>query len=43
MRVYVCELAEGDAVDQPMLVREKQVRTNRNGNAYLQLELVPQA
>ena len=40
MRVYVCELAEGDAVDQAMLVREKQVRTNRNGNAYLQLELM---
>jgi len=40
MRVQVCELSEGDAVDQPMLVREKQVRTNRNGNAYLQLELM---
>jgi 3'-5' exoribonuclease len=40
MRVYVGELAEGDSVDQPMLVREKQIRTNRNGNAYLQLELM---
>jgi 3'-5' exoribonuclease len=40
MRVYVCDLAEADAVDQPLLVREKQVRTNRNGNAYLQLELM---
>lgn len=40
MHVYVNDLAEGDSVDQPMLVREKQIRSNRNGNAYLQLELM---
>jgi 3'-5' exoribonuclease len=40
MHPHVCDLAEGDTVDQPMLVREKQIRTNRNGNAYLQLELM---
>ena len=40
MRVNVNDFAEGDTVDQPLLVREKQVRTNRNGNSYLQLELM---
>lgn len=33
------ELSDGDHVDLVLLVRDKQVRTNRNGSAYLQLEL----
>jgi 3'-5' exoribonuclease len=40
MRVFVADLAEGDSLEQPMLVRDKQVRTNRNGNAYLMMDLM---
>jgi 3'-5' exoribonuclease len=38
-RRYVHQLADGDAVEEIYLVGEKQVRANRNGNQYLQLEL----
>lgn len=38
-RRYVKQLADGETVDQIFLVVEKQMRANRNGNLYLQLEL----
>lgn len=38
-RCFICDWADGDVVDEILLVRDKQVRTNRNGNMYLQLEL----
>src|SRR5262249_9100484 len=33
------QLADGEAIDEIYLVTEKQLRANRNGNLYLQLEL----
>ena len=39
MRRYVNQLANGDAVDELFLVADKQLRANRQGNLYLQLEL----
>src|SRR5262249_34599897 len=39
MRRYVQQMADGDAIDEVYLVSEKQLRANRNGNLYLQLEL----
>ncbi len=33
------QMGDGDAVDEVYLVTEKQLRANRNGNLYLQLEL----
>ncbi|MBI3461688.1 MAG: HD domain-containing protein [Planctomycetes bacterium] len=39
MRQYVNELSHGDAVKDVFLVAEKQLRANRNGNLYLQVEL----
>ena len=38
-RKYVRELSDGEAVDQAFLASEKQLRTNRNGNLYLQVRL----
>jgi 3'-5' exoribonuclease len=38
-RQFVQKMADGDAVEEVYLVVEKQVRANRNGNIYLQLEL----
>ena len=38
-RRFVQHLADGDAIEEIYLVTEKQLRANRNGNLYLQLEL----
>jgi 3'-5' exoribonuclease len=38
-RRFVQELADGDAIDEVYLVTEKQLRANRNGNLYIQVEL----
>jgi 3'-5' exoribonuclease len=38
-RRYVQHLADGDAVEEVYLAVDKQLRANRNGNLYLQLEL----
>src|SRR5205807_5741087 len=38
-RRFVQQLADGDAVEEVFLVVDKQLRANRNGNLYLQLEL----
>src|SRR3954451_8744934 len=38
-RRYVNQLANGEAVDELFLVADKQLRANRQGNLYLQLEL----
>ena len=38
-RRFINMLADGEAVDQVFLASEKQLRTNRNGNLYLQLRL----
>jgi 3'-5' exoribonuclease len=38
-RKFVRHMADGDAVDDVFLVVDKQLRANRNGNLYLQLEL----
>ncbi len=38
-RRFVQQLTDGDAVEEVFLVTDKQLRANRNGNLYLQLEL----
>ena len=38
-RRFVNELADGEQVDQIFLASEKQLRTNRNGNLYIQVRL----
>jgi 3'-5' exoribonuclease len=38
-RVYVKDLTSGDNIDEVYLVADKQLRANRNGNLYLQLDL----
>ena len=38
-RRFVSQLAHQEAVDQIFLASEKQLRPNRNGNLFLQLEL----
>src|SRR5437899_1691138 len=38
-RRYVHQLTDGDALDDVFLVTEKQLRANRQGNTYLQVEL----
>lgn len=38
-RRYVREMADGDNVEEVYLATDKQLRANRNGNLYLQLEL----
>jgi 3'-5' exoribonuclease len=35
----VAKLGDGDQIDQPLLVRMKQLRTNKNGQIYLMMEL----
>ena len=38
-RRFVQQLSDGDAIDEVYLVGEKQLRANRNGNFYIQVEL----
>src|SRR5262245_36939663 len=38
-RRFVQQLVDGDALDDVYLVTEKQLRANRQGNTYLQIEL----
>src|SRR2546425_3845368 len=38
-RLYVKDLCSGDNIDEVYLVSEKQLRANRNGNLYLQVDL----
>jgi 3'-5' exoribonuclease len=38
-RQFVQQMGDGDSIDEVYLVVDKQVRANRNGNIYLQLEL----
>ena len=38
-RRFVNEYSDGETVDEVFLASEKQLRTNRNGNLYLQLRL----
>src|SRR5262245_36671766 len=38
-RRYVCQLGHNEQVSQVFLASEKQLRPNRNGNLYLQLQL----
>src|SRR3974377_2190031 len=38
-RRYLQERADGEAIDEVYLVSEKQLRANRNGNLYIQIEL----
>jgi len=38
-RRYLQQLTDGETIDEVYLVSEKQLRANRNGNLYIQLEL----
>jgi 3'-5' exoribonuclease len=38
-RRYVQQLTDGETIDELFLVSEKQLRANRNGNLYIQVEL----
>src|SRR5262245_48636040 len=38
-RRFVDQFSDGESVDEVFLVADKQLRANRNGNLYLQLEL----
>ena len=38
-RRFINELTENESIDEVFLVWDKQLRTNRNGNPYLQLRL----
>ena len=38
-RRYVCQLGHNEQVSQVFMASEKQLRPNRNGNLYLQLQL----
>jgi 3'-5' exoribonuclease len=38
-RRFVQQMADGDAIEEVYLVSEKQLRANRNGNLFLQLDL----
>ena len=38
-RRFVNEFADGETIDQIFMASEKQLRTNRNGNLYLQVRL----
>jgi 3'-5' exoribonuclease len=38
-RIYVTQLGERENIDQIFLAQEKQLRSNRNGNLYLQVRL----
>jgi len=39
MRQFIGQLADGAAVDEVYLAADKQLRVNRNGNSYIQLDL----
>jgi 3'-5' exoribonuclease len=39
MRRYIDQLRDGDALDDVYLVTDKQLRANRNGNLYVQMDL----
>src|SRR4051794_35310324 len=39
MRRYIGNLTDGEAVDEVYLAADKQLRVNRNGNSYVQLDL----
>jgi len=39
MRRFVEQLADGDAIEEVYLVVDKQLRANRNGNLYIQVDL----
>src|SRR6516162_3587026 len=39
VRRYVRQMADGEAIEEVYLTTDKQLRANRNGNLYLQLEL----
>jgi 3'-5' exoribonuclease len=39
VRRFVDQLGDGEAVDEVFLVADKQLRANRNGNYYIQVEL----
>src|SRR5437660_7190992 len=39
MRRYVQQLTDGDTIDEIYLVVDKQLRANRNGNLYLQVDI----
>jgi 3'-5' exoribonuclease len=38
-RRFVLQMADGEAIEEVYLVSDKQLRANRNGNLYLQVEL----
>src|SRR2546428_6485468 len=38
-RRFIQKLADGDSLEDIYLVTDKQLRANRNGNLYLQIEL----
>src|SRR6516225_9935685 len=38
-RRYVQQMGDGDTVEEVYLITDKQLRANRNGNLYLQVEL----
>lgn len=38
-RRMICQLADGDNIEEIFLIADKQLRSNRNGNLYLQVEL----
>src|SRR5947209_870754 len=38
-RRFVQQLVDGDPIEEVYLITDKQLRANRNGNLYLQLEL----
>src|SRR6516162_1884403 len=39
VRRYVRQMADGEAIEEVYLTTDKQLRANRNGNLYLQVEL----
>ena len=38
-RRFVQQLADGEGVEEVFLVSDKQLRANRNGNLYIQVDL----
>src|SRR5437588_5689008 len=38
-RRFVLQMTDGDTIEEVYLVSDKQLRANRNGNLYLQIEL----
>src|SRR5438128_5974906 len=38
-RRFVQQMTDGDSIEETYLIADKQLRANRNGNLYLQLEL----